>query len=110
MLRDALPGRRCVALWKGSSGRHPRDSLDAGWRRCALRHRGLRAYRLRPENLCSSGARSAGGSFYVCSAARGCRPPGHLGTGPAARDVRCITLWPALARRPPRLPCEVPRV
>jgi len=60
------------------------------------------------ENLCVSGACGPGGSFYVCSVARGCRPPGHLGTGPAARLVRCITLWPALSRRPPHLLWKCP--
>jgi 23S rRNA pseudouridine955/2504/2580 synthase len=33
-----------------------------------------------------------------------------LGTGPAARLSRCITLWLAFFRQPPRSLCEVPRV
>ena len=73
-------------------------SLDAGGR--------LVVFRL--KTFVSPGHRALVGSFYVFSAAPCRRPPRHLGTGPAAPGVRCITLWPRLLQWPPRLLLNAP--
>lgn len=92
--RGLLARTACAtrATWKGWLSTSADGSLDAGARRkpganngCSRRRRSI----LRREV-------SRKGSFLVCSAALGARPPGRLGTWPAAAAVRrCITdCWP----------------
>jgi hypothetical protein len=89
-------------------------SLDAGVRRRAQAAAGAGARLVSClKTLFVPGHQGLGGSFFVCSAATGCRPPGHLGTGPCLTPVTLHHLWPALNARPPRTlrgACDSPRV
>jgi hypothetical protein len=82
---------RALRAWEvGESGRHSRDhwTRAEGAKRAAM---GPGTERLLPENLVSQGRTALCGSFYVALPHRALGRPCHLGTGPAARLLRCIT-------------------
>ena len=92
------------AQGKGKPRRHSRDHwtrAEAGGAGTYI-HRGVT--RLLPETFVVPEPRWHPAVLIdVCSAAPGCMAARHLGTGPAARHVRCITfLWPPPSCRPPR--------